>query len=333
MNRKERLELVIFDVYRDGHRRDYMRVLRRISGGCVVWGRLSFRWPILMAARTLVCSTCDDYLFRFFVLATTRALVGRRTIGLSIRSETIFQKAGISQQVKRLLFRIMKVLPRVDLITFMPHWVEPRLARYTSNWMYDLQFWDLAWLNPPAGDSLELMGKTLRRLADGRSIVAAIGHQRQVKGIQYFMSLYEQADIRERFLFVCIGPNWDVEKASIADFVEAGGMFLDMQLRDSEMVPVYEIADFIWACYRPDYDQSSGIFGRALQLGRPAIVRADSYLARLQAGLCKGGYCIPYGAPEQAALIMGSSASERSPPMAVQMDRSASMLHQYFGLP
>lgn len=332
MKRAHRLGLVIFDVYRDGHRRDYFRVLRRVLGGQVAWGRFGQRWPLLLAAKKLVCSTCDDYLVAFFLLAVGRALLGRPTLGLSVRSETIFQREGIAQKLKQLLLRLLKYVPGAELITFMPHWVEPRLARYATDWMYDLQFWDVAWLNPPSGTSAQAMKATLLQAAAGRKIVATIGHQRRVKGVEYFMALYAQPEIRERYLFVCIGPNWDVDKRLVSSFTGGGGLFLDGPLRDDEIIPLYALVDYVWACYRPDYDQSSGIFGRAIQLGRPTIVRAGSYLARMQADLAGTGFAIPYAASAQAALIMATPDVCRAPARHIGPDRAGGMLRRRLAL-
>ncbi|MDO9094864.1 MAG: hypothetical protein Q7U99_19780 [Rubrivivax sp.] len=331
--RQDRLDLLIFDAYRDGHRRDYFRVLRRVLGGRIVWGRPGRHWPRLLAARALVCSTCDDYLPAFFVLSLLRSLLGRTTLGLSIRSETIFQRTGLAQAMKRTMLRTLRFLPCVKVVTFMPHWAEPRLARYTVDWMYDLQYWDLAWLNVPAVNSLATLHETIRMKAAGRQVVTSVGHQRLVKGVEYFMALFEQEEMRRQFLFVCVGPNWDLDKAKVEQFRSAGGLFIDRELRDDEIVPIYAMTDVVWACYRPDYDQSSGIFGRAMQLGKPCIVREGSYLSVLQAGLGKQGAAVTYGQPEQAAAMLAAGVmGNRQAQHVVDTARTTGALFRFLGL-
>lgn len=332
---RNRFEVVIFDVYRDGHRRDYFRVLRRVLGGTVAWGSFAKRWPLLLRARQVVCSTCDDYLPQFFLLAIARALMGRRTIGLSVRTETIFQRAGWPQFVKRVMLRTLKVFPKAELITFMPFWVEPRLSKYASDWMYDPQYWDLRWLDASRPDALAELKSRIATLANGRRVVATVGHQRQVKGVEYFMAIYSQPVVRQRFLFVCIGPNWDLDRALLQRFTAAGGVFVDRELRDDEVVPIYGLADLIWVCYRPDYDQSSGIFGRAIQLDRPTIVRERSYLSVLQSRLGKGGVVLPYARPEAAAAELDRSAKEGSLPLQrpIQSERTSTFLCRRLGIP
>src|ERR1700685_4165033 len=46
-------------------------------------------------------------------------------------------------------------------------------------------------------------------------------------------------------------------------------------------VPDLQSADLVWSCYAPDYNQSSGIHGRAVQLGIPVVVRRGSYIDAL----------------------------------------------------
>lgn len=332
MLKNREVELVIFDVFRDGHRRDYFRVLRRVLGGVVASGPLLQRLPVLLSARKLVCSTCDDYLSGFFLLSICRALLGRPTVGLSIRTETIFQRSGYAQQVKRVMLKFLKFVPKVNVITFMPHWAEPRLAAYTGDWMYDPQYWDLPWLSAPPLGALATVLAEVRKLAGRRPVVASLGHQRRVKGVEYFMELYEHAEMRERFCFVCIGPIWDVDRTLVARFQKAGGVFVDRQLRDDEILPIYALADVVWACYRPDYDQSSGIFGRAIQLGKPTIVRTQSYLAVLQAGLGMPGYALPYGDPPVAIAALRSVAVPSQAQEHVGADRSTALLFRHVGL-
>lgn len=328
-----RFDLIIFDICRDGHRRDYFRVLRRVLGGRVIWGSIKNRWRVLLLARKLVCSTCDDYLPSFFVLAILRALSGRPTIGLSVRSETIFQRFGMVQKIKGGMLKLLKRVPNIDVVTFMPYWVEPRLERYTAGWMYDLQYWDIPWLDLSSSESMTHLDDEVSSKASGRRIVATVGHQRRVKGIEYFMSLYDQAAVREQFLFVCIGPNWDIDKALVERFVQAGGMFIDKHLRDDEVLCVYKWADIIWACYRPDYDQSSGVFGRAVQLQKPTVVRKGSYLATLQAGLGQTGFALPYDRPNEAAAILIATASYKpKSDFEIGVDRSAGFLCSRLGV-
>ena len=112
----------------------------------------------------------------------------------------------------------------------------------------------------------------------------------------------------------------------------AGGVFVDRQLRDDEILPIYAMADVVWTCYRPDYDQSSGIFGRAIQLDKPTIVRRESYLAVLQAGLGKQGYAVPYADPPAAVAALRSMTTPSRVQEHIGADRSTALLFRRLGL-
>lgn len=54
-----------------------------------------------------------------------------------------------------------------------------------------------------------------------------------------------------------------------------------LYVSETDLINAIENAKFIWCVYSENYDQSSGIFGRAIQLGRIPIVRKGSYLEML----------------------------------------------------
>ena len=83
-------------------------------------------------------------------------------------------------------------------------------------------------------------------------------------------------------------------------FTAAGGMLEDRMITDDELFSLYATATYAWCCYAPHYDQASGIFGRAAQLGVPAIVRAGSVVERFRAQHNITGIAVPYGDMEAA---------------------------------
>jgi len=324
--------VVVYDRHTDGHRRDYFRVLQRSLGASVLTGDARTCWRQLLAAPHLVCSTCDDYLDTFALLCAARSLLGRRTVGLSIRAETAVRRRDATGALKRAWLLALRGMPRAHLVTLMPMWAEPALRRYASDWMYDLQLWDLPWLEAPAPVPPPLADE-LRRAADGRRVVVAIGHQRQVKGVHYFMQLYADADIRARYLFACVGPDWDLDASEVALFRSSGGLFLDREVSDDEILPLYAAADAIWACYHPDYDQSSGIFGRAVQLGQPTLVRSGSYLGTLQQELGAPGWALPYDDVAGARAVLARDCIRNQPRQRLEDHRCAAFLPALLGVP
>jgi hypothetical protein len=94
-------------------------------------------------------------------------------------------------------------------------------------------------------------------------------------------------------------------------FVEAGGLLIDRKLEDAEIESLYTVSSVIWACYAPDYDQASGIFGRALQLGVPVIVRRGSVIERFSSGLTVPILALEFGNMSQGAALLVQDAPPR----------------------
>ena len=89
------------------------------------------------------------------------------------------------------------------------------------------------------------------------------------------------ASIRDAFLFAS-GGKVDESLAGTAErLARAGGLVCNRLISDEEMLDFYSRADLIWCVYAPDYDQASGILGRAMQLGIPVAVREGSLIERL----------------------------------------------------
>lgn len=56
----------------------------------------------------------------------------------------------------------------------------------------------------------------------------------------------------------------------------------DRIVTDDEILRLYKVADLAWCCYAPDYDQASGVFGRALQTGVEPVVREGRVLSDIK---------------------------------------------------
>lgn len=80
-----------------------------------------------------------------------------------------------------------------------------------------------------------------------------------------------------------------------------GGVVFDRMVSDEELLSLYGASDLVWSCYSPHYNQSSGIFGRAFQLGKPSLVRESSYLADLADILEHPALRLPFGEVNSAS--------------------------------
>lgn len=67
-----------------------------------------------------------------------------------------------------------------------------------------------------------------------------------------------------------------------ANQLKAGEMTLvNRYITEEELLSLYGIADLVWCYYGLKYGQSSGVFGRALQLGITPVIRKNSIVERI----------------------------------------------------
>ncbi len=262
-----------------GHRAEYARVfsqvlrehgMREISKGLGI-GTAVIAVPV-------VSLMIEEHSWKFFVVALLRAILKRRTVGLLFRPIQVISRASFRLRLKWLALRVLRQFSSVAVITIMPLDVDARLSSIARSGIVDFQLWDQEALPLPAVD----FHRELVLRAGGRSIVAFLGGITNDKGFEFFVDVC-CGMVREgqEAVFVAAG---EVHQACVMDarrFVEAGGLLYDRYLMPEELMATYEAAGAVWACYSPSYDQASGILGRAVQLGVPAVVRAGSAMDKL----------------------------------------------------
>ena len=222
--------------------------------------------------------------FSALLSAALRSLCGRKTVGLFFRPGYCFVQGSIKYWVRRYLFAIVSRLPHVQILSIVPFPLSPRFALVASNWIYDPQLWDTRYLGHSHLDNSGMIEKTLSEKANGRQIIVALGGQNKTKGFDYFTELWcSSPGIREKFLFVAAGKVSDSSKRCAEKFEQNEGLLINRRIEDAELFYLYDKAHAVWSCYAPDYDQSSGIHGRAVQFGIPVIVRAGSLIESLGA--------------------------------------------------
>ncbi len=279
--------LVVYEHINSGHRPAYLEFYRKALSAETILGNFWQNLTRLLFEKHVFFSTCDDYFLRFFMASLIRALLGRRTLGLTIRTEATLNSNAAKHRLKRVLLRVLRMFSMVKVVSILPHWIEPKLKEFTDDWVLDPQFYDIPVLFPHI-ESTEYSSTLKKRLLDEageRPIVLALGKFSRAKGISFMIKLYcSISQLRRRFLFAIVGTNVDLPDQCVNLFIKAGGVVIDTGLSDTEFLDLYNVADLVWCCYAPYYNQSSGIFGRAIQLGKATIVRKGSYLDLLQLG-------------------------------------------------
>jgi hypothetical protein len=234
--------------------------------------------------------------------AAARSLLGRATIGLFFRPGDCFIQGSIKATVRRLLFRFVSRLPHVHILSILPPDVLPRLREVATDWIYDPQLWDLDYLNEVNAEPSPQIVDELAAASRGRRFLIALGTQSKTKGFDYLVDIWcASPRLREQYIFVVAGKLAASSAAQAKRFVDLGGMLVNKRIANGDLFYLYKKADIIWSCYAEGYDQSSGIHGRAVQLGIPVLVRNDSCIDRLGKSLGYPSLGLPADAAGAAA--------------------------------
>ena len=276
--------ITILDISRsdDGHRGQYMLFLAELFDA----RRVGFSWRGALTRQPVLVSMIEESFGRYVVVAVLRAVLGRRTVGLLFRPRPALEGAGWRFATKRWVLRGLRALREVRTLTILPFSVEPGFAEIADGWIYDLQCWDLCGADgagrPPQAAEEGALAAEMREVAAGRHICCAVGRQDPAKGFGQFAALFTgSAQLRAGLLFVSGGKVAPELTDAAEALAAAGGLVLNRFISDGELLDLYAAADLVWCVYLPQYDQASGILGRAMQLGLPVVVREGSLVERL----------------------------------------------------
>jgi hypothetical protein len=265
----------------DGHRLAFVRQFASIlRGERATAGRLWF-------ARKPVLFLMVEEAFLFYVaVAVLRAALGRRTCGFLFRPGPALEATDLRLRFKRLLLGLLLRIPSVTTLTIVRFAVEPRFAGLADGSIDDPQQWDLSDEELEVATTLRLhpsaLVEEIRLSSMGRQVVGAIGRQDVDKGFDLLVTTYlDNEELRNQCLFAVGGKVDPTCQPAVDRFVAAGGYLANRRITDQEILELYAAADFVWCCYSRTYDQSSGVMGRAAQLGIPVFVRAGSLLHRI----------------------------------------------------
>lgn len=299
-----------------GHRSEYQALFASRLNLTPVTGRISLRrLGSLVRAERMLFATIDDDLLGYVLTAVLRAIRGRRTVGLFLRPYACFLP-GWKAWMKRNVFRIVRHIPAVNTLSITPTDLFPAQAAVVSDWIHDPQLWDLHDC-PDKPDAAML--ERLRGLASGRKVLAFLGQVAPVKGFPLLVAMLEaQPNLTKKFCFVVVGQVSDPCRTAAERLKGLGVTIWPRRVTDAEMAAIYKAADLIWACYHPSYDQASGIFGRAVQRGRVAIIREGAMLGEYARLIRHPVIKLPYE-PAEAAQRLAEVTIISSPPATVSL--------------
>lgn len=219
----------------------------------------------------------------------------------------------------------MRRLPGLTLLTITPFDLEPQFRHVANVGVHDPQYWDKhdgSSIAPPV--KTELSGQLLHEAA-GRRLLCIPGAITGLKGFKFLANILAISPaLTESVFVVAVGRvHADMTEAA-ARFAAAGGYLVDRHISDEELESLYGVADMVWSCYIPEYDQASGIFGRAMQYGVPAVVRRNSLIDRLATNIEAPVIRLDYDDVEEAALALRHAPQRPSKPE--DLDRKAMLI-------
>ena len=261
-----------------GHRADYQALFASLFGLAPSVGRVRFRTlPLFGAAKRLLFATLDDDLPGFAMTAMLRSCLGRPTVGVFLRPQSCLG-IGPRATVKRLIFRTLRRVPHVSIVSIIPFAFLPGSECVATHWIHDPQLWDD--LDRP-DQACTKTAAAIRQLAAGRPVLAFLGRVSPIKGFhQLVAAVKARPDLLQTYAILVAGVVDPACRGAAAELSAKGAILWDRHLTEAEMAAVYAEASLIWACYDPGYDQASGIFGRAVQRGRTAVIRDGAMIGR-----------------------------------------------------
>lgn len=266
-----------------GHRTTYQNFLASLFGlkpltGPIKW---STGLQLVKADRLLFATISKRTAFKAMIIAFFRACIGKRTCAICMEGEWYLDKRRRFQSAIALrLFRLLDALDRLKVYCVIPFDLMPELSKTTSGWILDLCLWDF--LNQPqsAVRVTTALSKRAENAAGGRKILLFLGKASRRKGYDKLVSI--SSKISKQVLIVTAGRVAEDCEKSAEVLREKGMVVEDRVISEDELISLYGIADYVWCRYDESSNSlSSGVFGRAVQLGRTAVVPEGSYLDRL----------------------------------------------------
>lgn len=250
-------------------------------------GRVVFDRRSVFSHLPLVILDSDYRRISSLAIGILRAIMLRRTTFFLWRgagSEENYRNKALVDAYYSLVARI----PGSTSVRVVP----PRTLAplYGPQEVPDTEIWDYVF-EPEERERHSSDERDLSRIinaAAGRRILLSIGGQRLAKGTGALASAWLDGEIdRSKFLLVMYGVREDFP-VNIADEINlSGGIVVDEAPSDWLWKELIRASHVVWACYLPEYDRSSGIACRSIQLGKYVLVRQKSMFARaVKVALC-----------------------------------------------
>lgn len=271
MQAKRKLIIVDVSGSNSGHRLSYYNFLAGHLNG--VRARISFK--IFFYKNCILFPMVEEGLMLYLFFSIGRAIFGLKTVGFFFRPLPTIEGKSVRLTLKRFTFKFLKLFKNIGTLTIVPHYIDARLSEVSSGWIYDPQLWDLNiseirnWGEKKSEKILEM-----ENMAAGRVVCIALGKQDTDKGFDEFAKAYKEVpNLNNKVLFAYAGKTSADVSESAKSLKAQGAYVCDEYISDKDLFQFYLAANYVWCAYGGNYDQASGILGRAVQFGVTVIVR------------------------------------------------------------
>lgn len=292
---------VVYERKLDGHRRNYAETIGKVLGATVVLGPSPGGLRTALTARYLVITTLESAPMFFFALVLARAIVRRRSTVIATRWHVASGRRSARAALRRLAHITLLAVEPIQVLSITPPTDDDHSR--TPQFIEDVEFWDLpqpVFDHPPTSD----LATAVATARHGRKTIVVLGTLERSKGLLFLESIFAaRPELAQHYIIVCCGEVMAPSRADLEPLRLRATVWVDRFLTRDELLSLYPVADIVWCCYDPSYDVSSGVFGRALQLGRPTLTRTGSIVARI-AGRAGHGESVAYADVDGAAAVL-----------------------------
>lgn len=310
-----------------GHQSSYATLLGPMLGLRPFWGPMSLQMIFtLCTPKQLLLGSIDYHFWQFLVIVFIRALLGRRTAAIFLRPQSCFASGSDritnSQLAKFCCMRAVRKLKGLTVFTITPFSVAPQFEKVAHVGLADPQYWDVAGTKPPNSD----LASSLKSKRHQKHLLIAPGVAVDYKGLEFIANTMVSVPEFNKICQVVIAGQVQQSAVEIVNRIEEqGGIIINKLLSDVEIESLYGVADLIWACYRPDYNQASGIFGRAFQFNVPTIVRRGSLVEQTADAFDFACLPVEYGCSEELMQAISGACSIKPNLKNEDLSKSLSM--------
>ncbi len=256
-----------------GHRASYLHLFQSIFDAT----RVENPFMMLFSRKPLLFLMLEGAFVKFTVVSIIRKMMCLRTGCLLFRPGPVVLRSTVKMKVKHFILSFLKNIKGISVITILPHSLDSRFTRISDLWIYDPQLWDINKDEFYSKIPSELCGYADRL---DSNLVVALGRQDGKKNFSgYHRAVIDLHDsVKKHLHFVVAGKVHPSLTSQAIDFSQQCGILINRFVDDDEINWFYLNSRFVWSSYSIDYDQASGIFGRAIQFNLMPIVREGSYI-------------------------------------------------------